>query len=325
MTAQCVRCARPLGDGTVVCLPDAQELADVLAVAAGHAEDVDAVITRQTRYGAGTRGQGGEGLTPNTRTTASYAAVANAIGGWASMAITETGRRPHWRPYLGPLCAPARPGDDERRGNRCEHDSCATVRRRIQPSTLAVDAAWLGQARQIQWLRRHPAADEAFTELHAACDQLARLVDRPADRELVGMCDCGRVLYAVHGRPYVTCPQPTCRLRWNVAESRDILRRGLRDKLVTAADAARLAAHWDDRTQEQIRKLVNAWASRGQVLAHGTIWREATDAERTAAAAADVDLGAGPVAEPTYRFGDVVDRLARTPRRAARETVEMGA
>lgn len=52
MTA-CVRCTRPMADQAYVCLPEAQELAETLSAAAGHAVDAEAVITRQTRYGGG--------------------------------------------------------------------------------------------------------------------------------------------------------------------------------------------------------------------------------------------------------------------------------
>lgn len=283
MTNDCVRCGRPMPDQARVCSPEAQSLADDLLRAAGHAEDAEAVITRQARYGGGGRGGSDEPLPIDLTASTKLNAVKLAICGWAEIVIHETGRRPAWRPLAGPLCPPT--------GTRCLHGSCDGIRRRMPPTDIARDAAWL--ARQTGWLRKHPAADEAFRELEAACHQLARLVDRPADRELVGMCDCGRTLYAPHGRTVVTCPAVTCRLHWNVAESRDILRRSLDGKLVTAAEAARLGSYLDtDRSQLQIRKLINAWSARGMVFAHG-----------------EID------GEPTYRFGDVADRLARTPRR----------
>jgi hypothetical protein len=282
----CVRCGRPAPDG-YACRECGQELADALLGAAGHAEDAEAVIARQARYGTGARGGSGDGLTYDPKRSETFTAVTLAICGWARIVVEETGRQPHWRPLSGPLCPPT--------GIRCDHDSCEGIRRRLPPSDIARDAAWL--ARQSGWLRKHPAAAEAFAELHAACDQLARLVDRPADKELVGMCDCGRVLYAPHGKTMVTCPVLTCQLRWNVEQSRDILRRALDDKLVTAADAARLAQYLDsDRTQDQIRKLINKWAERVLIEAHGEIG-----------------------GEPTYRFSDIANRLARTPRRAVRQ------
>ncbi|WP_412736987.1 hypothetical protein [Krasilnikovia sp. MM14-A1259] len=179
----------------------------------------------------------------------------------------------------------------------CGHDSCASIRRRWPGPSLALEAAWL--SRQVEWLRKHQAAAEAFEDLHRACEALARLVDRPPDKDLVGMCDCGKVLYAPQGADVVRCPESNCRLKWNVAESRGILRKALDGRLVTAAEAARLGQYLDtDRTQEQIRKLINAWASRHMIAAHGQ---------------AEDDDG---LIEATYRFGDISDRLARTPRRS---------
>lgn len=281
----CVHCGRPCPDGYADS-DCAQELADVLLVAAGHAEDAEAVIARQARYGAAGRAGSGDGSTPDLTKADDLRNIAREIGTWGQAVTEDTGRRPHWRPLAGPLCPPA--------GQRCTHWSCEAIRRREAPPQLALELAWL--ATQTGWLRKHPACDEAFRTLHHACEQLARLVDRPADKELVGMCDCGRVLYAPHGKTAVTCPVPTCKLEWGVTESRDILRRALDGKLVTAAEAARLAQYLDtDRTQQQIRKLINAWSSRALIEAHGEIDDE-----------------------PTYRFGDIFARLARTPRRAAR-------
>ena len=286
MTANlCVRCGRPLADGALVCLDDAESLSAALVAAAGHAEDAEAVIARQVRYGPGSRAGFDETPPPDLRTSEGLDAFARTVGGWGRIVTEETGRRPRWKPLTGPLCPPT--------GSRCTHASCEGIRRRATPSPLAAETAWLG--RQTGWLRRHPAASEAFRELHDACADLARLVDRPPDKNLVGMCDCGRVLYAVRDKATVTCPVLTCGLRWDVEQSRDILRKALDDKLVTAEEAARLAGYLDgDRTQEQVRKLVNKWASRGELAVH-------------------------PLAdEAGYRFGDVVIRLARAPRRHSR-------
>lgn len=261
MSATCVRCGAPT-DATV-CRPEALSLAESLRVAAGHAEDTEAVLTRQARYGAGSRGGSDEPLPVDLTAAARYRAVENTIGTWARLISEETGGR------IPPPVWPA-----------------------LNTTTIA--ALWL--SRRTDDLRMHPAAGEAFADLGRACADLARLVDRPPDRELVGMCDCGKTLYAAHGRSYVTCPVPTCKLIWNVAESREILRRALDGKLVTASEAARLSQYLDtDRTQLQIRKLINAWSVRSLIVAHG-----------------EID------GEPAFRFGDISERLARTPRRTAR-------
>lgn len=291
MKAQCVRCGAPT-DATV-CRPEALSLAETLQIAAGHAEDAETVIARQVRYGAGGRGGRSEPLPVDLTASARLAAVGNTIGTWMRIVLEESGARPPapWRPMAGALCPPTRPGDEPRRGGRCGHGSCAAIRDRTPPSALAAACSWL--ATQVGWLRKHPAAGEAWRELEDACEQLRRLVDRPADRELVGMCDCGRTLYAPHGRGVVTCPERTCQLRWEVAESRDILRAALNGKLVTAGEAARLAAYLDgDRTQDTIRKLIAARVKTGQIAAHGMI-----------------------NGEPAYRFGEISAVLAAIPQR----------
>jgi hypothetical protein len=96
-----------------------------------------------------------------------------------------------------------------------------------------------------------------------------------------------------------------------VADGLEILRRHLNDKLFTEAEAARLAVRLDggDRSTDQIRRLIGMWAARGQIGTRGQVWREPNTGEL------ERDPNHGPVAVPTYRFGDVADRLARTPRR----------
>lgn len=311
MTTTCVRCARTMPDPGPICHADALSLSVSLREAAGHAEDAWTVLARQTRYGAGGRGGFSEPLPVDLTASATMTAANNTIGTWARIVLEESTAQPPgpWRPTAGPLCPPRRPGDEPRRGNRCDHASCAAIRDRTPPAALAEACAWLAQ--QTAWLRRHPAADEAFRELHDACAQLARLVDSPPAKDLVGMCDCGKVLYAAPGRSVVTCPEKTCQLRWEVTKSRDILMRHLDGRLVTAGEAARLAAYLDgDRTQEQIRALITGWAKRGLILAHGHVWRDPTEAELKA----DPPV-TGQVAVPTFRFGEVRDRLAATPRR----------
>jgi hypothetical protein len=283
-------------DAAYACHSDALSLSQTLQTASGHAEDAEAVIARQARYGGGGSGGSGEPLPVDLTASARYAAIGGAITTWTRHVLDGRGvTLPAWRPVAGPPCRPRSPEHHVYwQMHRCPHQSCEAIRSQSTPGPIAQAAAWL--ATQVDWLRRQPEADEAFRELTAACEDLARLVDRPADKDLVGMCDCGKVLYAPRGKTVVACPVPTCRLTWNVEKSREILRKALDGKLVTAAEAARLGAYLDtDRNQQQIRKLINAWSVRTMVAAHG-----------------EID------GEPTFRFGDIADRLARTPRRTPR-------
>lgn len=270
----CVRCGRPTPDG-YACHQCASELAGAIKEASGHAEDAWTVIARQARYGGGFRASHDRPLPVDLAAAEQLAVAENTIGTWARHVAEEAGAQP--------------------------------------PTSLAGAARWL--ATQVGWLRGRPEAGEAFDELHDACRVLVRLVDRPGGEglRLVGMCDCGRILYARHGRNEVECKP--CGLRWDVDESQAILRGALDERLVTAAEAAHLAAYLDtDRGSEQIRKLVNKWASRGELVAHGEVRIEPDPA--------DPD-GSEQVIR-SYRFGDIAERLARAPRRAVR-VAEMGA
>lgn len=321
--ALCVCCGKPVPDTAYACSSCALRLAESLREASGHAEDAWTVIARQARYG----GAGGarkaepepavtaEDARRNPVTTFGWAAsvekprasalvaepmpgdfdaaarlgdVGNVVTTWARHVCETRGMElPARRPLLGPLCDG---------GIECGHASCAGVRHRRPPSALGEAAAWL--ATQVEWLRKRPEAREAFDELHDACGMLRRLVDRPASDRLVGMCDCGKVLYAANGRTVVQCRERTCGMTWHVDRSQQILRDHLDEQLLTAAEAARLAVHLDggDRGVEQIRKLINAWSARGQIAAHGRY-----------------------DGEPSYRFGDVASRLAQTPTRKQRD------
>jgi hypothetical protein len=299
--ALCVRCGRPMPDTAYVCAHEAQALASALLDAAGHAEDAETSAAGQARYGGGGRSGSGDGITFDPTRSAKLDAVKLAVDGWTTD-LLDGESFPAWRRTVGPTCET---------GVRCPHPSCAAIRVVIPPSTLAQEFWWLSG--QMAALRRHPAADEAFRVLHDACEQLARLVDRPADKELVGMCDCGKVLYAPPGKRVVTCPVITCKLRWDVADSRETLRKALDGKLVTAAEAARLAQYLDsDRTQDNIRKLLAGWIKRVLIEAHGHVVEDD-----------GVDEAGVPRTRtvPTYRFGDISERLARTPRRTPRTGV----
>lgn len=280
----CAACAKPLADGSVVCSADARELAKALTAAAGHAEDAWTVIARQARYGVG----GGARAEPEPAAEIVEDLRRNRVTAFAWAASIE-------RPPAGglrPEPLPVALGKAE--DFHAAENTITTWARDMgtDADSLAGAARWL--AEHVDQLRFHAAAAEAFDELHDACRMLVRVVDRPgADRRLVGVCDCGAVLYARHGQTVIQCGERTCGATWDVERSREILLKHLDGRLLTAAEAARMAAYLDsDRTTEQIRVLIASWAKRGQVAAHGAIG------------------GA-----PTYLFGEVRARLAETPRR----------
>lgn len=279
----CAICAKPLADGATACTTCARNLAQALQAAAGHAEDAWTVIARQARYGT----SGGARAEPELGEIAEDRAR-NAVKEFAWAASIERPLAGALRPEPLPIALGA--ADDF----HAVENTLTTWARDMDSDadTLAGAAVWL--AEHVELLRHHEAAAEAFDELEDACHQLERLVDRPgSDRRLVGVCDCGAILYARHGQTVIQCGERTCGASWDVERSREILLRHLDGQLLTAAETARMAAYLDPgRTTEQIRMLIASWAKRGQVAVRG-------------------EIGGAP----TYRFGEIRARLAETPRR----------
>lgn len=90
MTAQlCAVCGSPVADA-YVCTRDIAALAQALQAAAGHAEDAEAVLARQTRYGAGGRGGNDEPLPVDLTAADRLRAVENTMTTWARLLAEET-------------------------------------------------------------------------------------------------------------------------------------------------------------------------------------------------------------------------------------------
>jgi hypothetical protein len=150
--------------------------------------------------------------------------------------------------------------------------------------------------REVRWFT--PAVEG----LSEACRILVRVVDRPPERIVVGQCPCGEYLYAIRAAPAVTCR--SCGASYDVDATRAMLRRQLGQTLMTAAEIATLATYLGlTGSRGTTRKLINQWASRGLIAAHGSYHVDDEDQ-------ADEDGVAG-----LFRFGDVIERLAVSRRR----------
>lgn len=304
MTATpCPCCGTPTADA-YVCQRCGSALAGALREAAGHAEDAPTVVARLTRYGGA---GGGARATEAEAAAVTPANRRNPVTAFGWAASVE-------RPRAGALIAEPMPYDPDAALRLDAFENAVGTWARDLGSDAAgmVEAArWL--AAHADELRQHPAAAEAFKDLHDACADLRRLVDSPATDRLVGVCDCSRVLYAMPWHTAVECPPP-CGARWAVADGLAILRKHVDDRLFTAAEAAPLAVRLvsEERSTEQVRKLINKWGERGELASKGGVWREPNAAELKE------DPDHPMVAVPLYRFGDVATRLAQTPRRERR-------
>jgi len=126
---------------------------------------------------------------------------------------------------------------------------------------------------ELGWMRLQRFAAEAFDQLKAAGAVIRRIVDRPPDLEIVGVCDCGEYLYAYEGAATVTCPNRECGLRWDVATSRQKLWDALPGYLTTASEAALLLMLHAIGNQDRRRwaKTITMRASRGLLVSRGEI------------------------------------------------------
>lgn len=286
MTNTCDRCARPLVDQAYVCGPCSVPIVDLLLDVPGLVDELPAAMWRQTRYGSG--GIGGWQEPWDQRAQDAHDAVTNALVTVArDIAETRGLAGPEPLPVMvGPGCRTALVID---RG--CRHTSCATIRDRRPEPSASTAARWL--AGQVDWIRHRADGLATLDELRAAVGQLRRVVDRPPDREVVGRCLCGEYLYAVVGRPLVTCR--SCGESYDVATARAALRRSVDQMLLTAAEIATIAAQVGvTANREGARKLINVWAGRRVITARGDY-----------------------CGQPTYRTGEVLERLSASRSRVA--------
>jgi hypothetical protein len=148
---------------------------------------------------------------------------------------------------------------------------------------------------QLDWIAHQQFADEANEQLRAAGAVIRRIVDAPAEQEVVGCCDCqAPTCTPARARATVTCED--CKACGRGEERAPICRRQLRGYLMTPSEAAGMLAFFGlagDRNR--CRKTIVMWAQRGRIQPHG-----------------EVDGG------PAYRFGEILDRAAReAPAQAA--------
>lgn len=262
MTATLCSCGRPVGDQARLCQGCTERLARDLGDIGALAEELTTTRLRQSRTGGqatGVLSRSFERPLPwDERASEAAEVLRSTVVAWVRIVLEERGGRS--------------PADD-----------------------MAAMGAFLLSQRE--WLRHHEAADEVADEIRHAVANAYRVVDSAPGRLYVGPCDpdgafgdspCPTDLYAREIAAEVTCP--ACELVWDVKGRREYLLDAAHDRLVTAADLSRfLTVYGEPLTAERIRQ----WASRGQLLAHGT------DA----------------AGRPLYRVSEAVERLAETTKR----------
>jgi hypothetical protein len=279
VTAQCVRCARPLADSAYACT-GCTNRARADLIGDDHRDDRPGIIhtapaARDIAYGlsANLSGSGGAGK-PGSRIPLNLAAaakldgIANALGGWVRIVAEERGVYPERIPAGADTIAPA--------------------------------ARFL--AEHLEWLRHREFADECFTDIEVAARVLRGIVRGPAEQKYLGPCGapvlaeaepedpelgiaaeyetriCDGDVYGYRGADTGTCR--TCGARVDQAERAAWLDELRRDWLFTAKEIS-------DAYGINV-KTVRSWHNRGHLAAHGH------DADGT----------------PLHNVGDVLDLAA---------------
>lgn len=217
----------------------------------------------------------------------------NTIHSWCRTVMEEN---PEVR-MLGPIC------------DACWHKSCTNVRRNRWPrNTVTSMINYL--ARQQAWILKQQWVTQMMDELTDLERRLSRFVDRPADRWYAGKCsvpdgegaDCPTELYATADRGWIDCP--TCGIRHDVAERRDVLLEEAKDYHVTATEAAGALLAWTDYdgTENNLIKRISEWRDRDRL--------EVKDV--TSLLGKDRHL---------YRLGDIQDLLIEHAQRKQRRTL----
>lgn len=283
--------------GCPQCLERARRLLGEIGDMAQAALDV--AQRQAVRGGGGGAGKPGSSLPIDLGAMARYDAVRNALTTWVRLIQEERG--------IGP----------ESHGDGRTPVIAGTGRAGSGTGDLSGICGWL--ADHCEWMRHRESVDEFARDIEASA-RVIRGIAEPGGRHrvIVGMCDCGKTLYAPAGKQTVTCKD--CDLNWAVDESRDALRGHLDQQLVTAAEAARLAAWLDTgRTLKQVRALIAAWASRHRITAHSEVLVKHQHRDCPDGCAVHTDRIV------TYRFGDIAQLIATTPRRGANSDAQMGA
>jgi len=183
----CTICDRPVQDSGVACWPCTGRLADSLAFVADQAAELEPVLARQTRHGAGTG-------RPSAETPLPVHLGALEVGQHIRHILTS------WTTMI-----------HEERGGVLPVDAIPALARHLST--------------QLDWLRHRDYASDAWSELFGCAERLRRAIDSPPTLTYIGPCaavteagQCDAELRAVVGARNVTCP--ACRTKHDVDERR---------------------------------------------------------------------------------------------------------
>lgn len=236
---QVATCDRP-SDDWIVCNVCAKRFEKVLAEMPWMLDELDLVISQQTRYVNQSSGKSAETpLVFDPKASDMRAQLVTAIDTGARIIADANG----WALTYGNPAGASR---------------------------------WL--LRYLTAIRLNVAGGEIVDSITALNIGCLWVIDRPATKQYLGDCsmvygegslrqECAGRIYGRAGKDRARCD--TCGAEWEATELREHLLRQLDDRLCTAAEIAHLSTYLGLLAgREQVRKRINQWASRGQVNTH---------------------------------------------------------
>lgn len=236
---QVATCDRP-SDDWIVCKTCSVAFEQVLAEVPWMLDELDTVITQQTRYTTASSGKSAE-------TPMMFNVKAADMRGQLVMQLDTAAR----------MIA-------EANGWTLTYTDAAGA------------SAWL--LRSLTAIRLHEAGAQIVDEITATNAGCLWVIDRPAAKQYLGECSmvfkvegldegCGGRIYGRQGKEHAACD--TCGTEWEADALRTVLLQQLDDRLCTASEIAHLSTYLgliDGR--EQVRKRINQWAIRGRIEGH---------------------------------------------------------
>ena len=248
-------CGRPTS-GARLCDTCGRTLAYALVAVADFTDDLENIRAKQTRYGAGSKPSVGKvipapiDLRFSSRLESGTRLLDEAratVVAWTKVLIEE-------RPAVaGPWCI-----------GPCLHVSCSQVRERRLPNDT-VRSMCLYLDRSHRYIAGQDWAADLLDEMRDLERRLRKFVNPPPERSYAGKCDCGEELYAIAGKPTVTCRE--CKAEYDVATRRDLLLTAAQDYLVTATEAASALLAWTDYdgSDTKLVDLIRKWRDRDKL------------------------------------------------------------
>lgn len=132
----------------------------------------------------------------------------------------------------------------------------------LPEDTLTAISRWL--LWRVDGLAFHEAGYEAVDEIVYAVAEATKAIDRPAERQYVGPCSCGRDLYRKPGAAMVRCR--FCEVELEAEKLTNSLREQMVGRLVTAREGATLLSRFDMATGQGT---IDKWRQRGRIVERG--------------------------------------------------------